>query len=617
MEARPRLTLPAHGEGGARRVVVLSYFLVFLGAGVYLPYFPLYLAHLGFGGWQIGVIVGMQPALRWTSALGWAWAADRWRMRRRLLVLAAVGGTLCFVPLLVAREFATVALACAAIGILHGPLIPMLDATVIDHLPRLGDDYGRLRLWGSVSFVIGALASAPLVVAFSPSVVPLLLFLPAIGLGPALARLPAEQAGPAWGAPPPWALLTPALRAFLATAFLLQVSSGAWAGFFAVHTTALGFSVTVPGFTWGLAVMGEIGLFFWGRRLGAWLAPPQLILLVLGVTVVRWGLTAFARSEPLVVGLQLGHAVTFSAFHLAAVLLLARLVPPESSTGGQALYGGIAFGLGGTLGLGLAGALVDRIGTSALFGLEAVAALLAVPPALRLRRLVAGRHAGAIALAVCLGALFWFGLGLRASFEGDVSPAAVQAWVGSLGWRGPGLYVGLLVFRQFLLLPAALLLPVGGLCFGAVLGTLLGTAGIVLSAALKFGVARAVGRRWLRSRLGGRFRRLEARVERLGPALVGVATAHPVGPLSPLHWGAGLSSMAASAFLVAVAIGAPVRAFAYAFFGSAVDDPGSTHFLAASALLGAGTLLPLLHPGFRRRVLGRRATAAAHPAAAP
>jgi PPP family 3-phenylpropionic acid transporter len=325
------------------------------------------------------------------STIGWAWAADRWRIRHRLLVTAAVAGTLFFGPLLLVRDFFSMVAVCGAIGLLHGPLIPMLDATVMDHLPRLGGDYGRLRLWGSVAFVVGALASAPLVRNVSPAIVPLLLALPALGLGPALARLPREQIERPWRSQPPWMLITPPLAAFLATAFLLQVSSGAWSGFFAVHTTALGFSPVAPGLAYGLAVVAEIGLFFWGRRVLERIPPADLIVLVLLITVGRWALTAVARSEPLVIALQLGHAVTFSAFHLATVLLLARLVPPESRTGGQALYGAAAFGLGGSAGLALAGLLVDRIGTAALFGVEAGVALAGVVPALRLRHLVGAR----------------------------------------------------------------------------------------------------------------------------------------------------------------------------------------------------------------------------------
>ncbi len=373
----------------SRRSVAVAYFLAFLGLGVVLPYFPLYLDHLGYAGWQIGAIVGLQPVLRWTSALGWAHVADRWRVRRRLLVLAGLGGALVVLPLLAVRRFAAVAAVSTAIGLVHGPIIPMLDATVMDHLPGLGGDYGRLRLWGSLGFVVGALASAPLVGRFSPAVVPVLLLLAALPLAPALARLPREQAAPAGRSPAPWTLLTPPLRAFLTTAFLLQVSSGAWTGFYAVHTTSLGFPDTVPGLTWGLAVIAEIALFFWGARLVERVAPSQLIVVVLVLTAVRWALTAAARSEAVVVALQTGHAITFSAFHLASVLLLSRLVPAESRTGGQALYGGIAYGLGGTAGLALAGALVDRIGTSRVFALEAVVALAALVPAARLRRLVA------------------------------------------------------------------------------------------------------------------------------------------------------------------------------------------------------------------------------------
>lgn len=67
--------------------------------------------------------------------------------------------------------------------------------------------------------------------------------------------------------------------------------------------------------------------------------------------------------------------------------LLARLVPPESSTGGQALYGLVGFGLGGSAGLWVAGALVERLGTAGLFAFEAVVAGVGLVPALRLLRL--------------------------------------------------------------------------------------------------------------------------------------------------------------------------------------------------------------------------------------
>jgi PPP family 3-phenylpropionic acid transporter len=83
-----------------RRTVVLAYALTFVGAGVYLPYFPLYLGHLGYSGTEIGVVLGLQPLLRWGSALLFGWAADRWRIRHRLLIASATLAVAMFVPLL-------------------------------------------------------------------------------------------------------------------------------------------------------------------------------------------------------------------------------------------------------------------------------------------------------------------------------------------------------------------------------------------------------------------------------------------------------------------------------------------------------------------------------------
>ncbi len=369
-----------------RLAVAVAYFSMFFGAGVWAPYFPLYLTHLGFSGGEVGVVIGFAPLLRWTGAIAWGYVADRWRCRHQVLVGAATIGLLFFVPLLFVRSFTSILAVLTCINLFHGTIMPMIDATVIDHLQRLGGHYGRLRLWGSLGFIAGSLISAPVVQWLSPSVVPALLLAPGAFMIVALYFLPREQVGHAGLFRAPWRLLNPSLSAFLATAFLLQLSSGAWGGFFAVHTASLGFSSSIPGITWGLAVIIEVGLLFWGRQIVERFDAAKLILFTLAVTVLRWALTALATHEVAVVALQLAHSITFAVFHLAALLLLTRLVPPENSTSGQALYGLIAFGFGGSSGLTLAGALVDHIGTRVLFGVEAVIALAAVAPALVLSR---------------------------------------------------------------------------------------------------------------------------------------------------------------------------------------------------------------------------------------
>lgn len=186
----------------------------------------------------------------------------------------------------------------------------------------------------------------------------------------------------------------------------------------------------------------------------------------------------------------------------------------------------------------------------------------------------------------------------------ELSPGGIQDAVVRLGWRGPLVFFLLTTFRQFLAIPAWLLLPAGGLCFGLALGTALGGGALVVSGCLKFGLARWLGREWLRTRFGARFERLEHRVDRLGPVVIGLSTAHPLGVLSPFHWGAGLSSIPFTSFVVALVLGAPVRAFAFSAFGAALADPSTTEFLTVTVTLGVLALLPLAHPAVRARLFG-------------
>ena len=216
-------------------------------------------------------------------------------------------------------------------------------------------------------------------------------------------------------------------------------------------------------------------------------------------------------------------------------------------------------------------------------------------------------------LLVVVVALFAVGRAVRSQLGVEVRAESLRDWVQSLGLVAPVLYVGLVTFRQFLLIPSVLLLAAGGLVFGAALGTLLGGAGIVFSAVFGFTLARTLGREWLRVRMGGRLAALERQSQRVGPLLVGLATAHPFGPMTAFHWGAGLASVAWLPFVAVVLVAGPARAFLLSTLGASLGEPHSPRFWATTAALVAAVLLPLAHPGVRRRLLPRASPSATSP----
>jgi uncharacterized membrane protein YdjX (TVP38/TMEM64 family) len=214
------------------------------------------------------------------------------------------------------------------------------------------------------------------------------------------------------------------------------------------------------------------------------------------------------------------------------------------------------------------------------------------------------RRAPWVLLAVIV-ALFAAGRAVRSQLGVEIRAESLRDWVQGLGLVAPVIYVGLVAFRQFLLIPSLLLLAAGGLVFGAALGTLLGGIGVIFSAVFGFTLARTLGREWVRVRLAGQLGAIERHTQRVGPLVVGLATAHPLGPMTAFHWGAGLASVAWLPFLAVVLVAGPARAFLLSSFGASLGEPQSPRFWATTAGLVAAVLLPLAHPGVRRRLLPR------------
>jgi uncharacterized membrane protein YdjX (TVP38/TMEM64 family) len=207
-------------------------------------------------------------------------------------------------------------------------------------------------------------------------------------------------------------------------------------------------------------------------------------------------------------------------------------------------------------------------------------------------------------LAVVAAAVF-AGRSVRTQLGVDYAPESLQAFIESLGVAAPLMFLAIVIFRQVLLLPSMLVLTAGGLAFGPWLGTLLGGLGILISGLLLFGVGHGIGGAWVQDWIGERFAGFEKRVNAAGPALIGLSTAHPMGPMTPFHWAAGLSTIRALPFAMAITVGGLFRSFAYALFGSTLTDIGSKEFYVASVVLVALAALPLLNRSVRETVFAR------------
>jgi PPP family 3-phenylpropionic acid transporter len=272
-------------------------------------------------------------------------------------------------------------------------LMPLGD-TVTLALSRTGGlDYGRIRAWGSVSFILASLAAGTVLAHTSgEQVLPLVLGASAVLMiaccgvpsGDSLTRRGSEEVARRPGI----AQLAgdPRFWGFVTTAAALQASHQLYYGFGSLYWRSLGLSDATIGWLWAEGVTAEILLFWQGRHLLQHLRPTGLLALGGLAGVIRWSLAGLVVSLPAIAALQLLHALTFGASYLGAMHYLSRAVPPPAAASAQTLFAAASSGIGGLVMIAAGTLYADWGGHAYLFMALLSAAGLA--GALRLRRAV-------------------------------------------------------------------------------------------------------------------------------------------------------------------------------------------------------------------------------------
>lgn len=355
----------------------ILYGTIFMVIGVQLPYWPVWLAGRGMEPGAIGVLLG---AVFWAKVItnpSIGHFVDAYGRRKAVMIGLAAASLGAFSLYTVADGF----WALLAIGVIGGSLfaglMPLAETLTMTLTAQGRLDYGRVRLWGSLTFIGGSLLGGWLLQQFSTPEIVLWMIL--AGLSTALAAtviLPDPPMRSSGLPRPPFRVLfvhRPTLL-FLAVASLTQASHTVYYGFATLHWRDAGLNGTLIGSLWALGVIAEIVLFAFSGRVVARLGSEHLLLFGAAGGVVRWTALAWTSDPLLLVPAQLLHAATFGCTHLGAMHFIARHVQPGLQARAQATYSSTAMGLAPGLGLLAAGPLYGAFGGFAFFAATAAAA---------------------------------------------------------------------------------------------------------------------------------------------------------------------------------------------------------------------------------------------------
>jgi len=346
----------------------------FLVIGVQLPFWPVWLAGHGLDPQQIAAVFAAAIWAKVVATPAIGALADRIGHRRA--VMAGLAGIAClaYAALWPVRGLWPLLALNLVAGVAQSALLPLGDAVTLAAVRERGLDYGRIRVWGSLSFVLAsigggaALAAMPAPEGPDNRVLALVLIASLLLVGACLA-IPSDRAERRRGTAR-WEAVRQLLsdRRFwllVVSASALQASHQVYYGFGTLYWRGLGFPDTVIGVLWAEGVVAEVVLFWYGAPVVARLGPLGLLALGGAGGIVRWSLMGLVPGLPAAAALQLLHALTFGASHLGAMYMLARSVPPEAAASAQSLYAALSAGLGSGLVMLAAGTLYAAYGGQA------------------------------------------------------------------------------------------------------------------------------------------------------------------------------------------------------------------------------------------------------------
>jgi PPP family 3-phenylpropionic acid transporter len=369
------------GQRQLRARLAAFYFAYFLMLGGIAPFFSLYLAHLGFSGVEIGMLLALQPLSRVIAPPAWAWLADHQGSRRPLVRMTTAAAALSCAGLLVAKSFGGLFVVIVLLNAFWCAALPLVEATTMANLKgRLGD-YGRIRVWGSVSFVVSVALLGQLLDITGIQWLPVfLVVLFSINAG-ASWILPVDRAQHHHEEHPPMSVILrrPEVLALFAACFLMALAHGPYNTFYSIHLVDHGYSKSAVGWMWALSVVAEIVVFWLMPALLRRFSIPAIMGFSLGCAVVRFLVIGwFPDSLPLMAAAQTLHAATFGAHHAAALAAIHHFFRGRTQSRGQALYTSFGFGAGGVLGGLASGWLWQHAGPQVTFTAASAVALLAL-----------------------------------------------------------------------------------------------------------------------------------------------------------------------------------------------------------------------------------------------
>ena len=364
--------------------VALFYGALFVFYGMHTPFLPVWLNWRGLSAAEMSAIIAAPLFLRIFVSPLVAMAADNSGLHRRYLV-ALAWFSLAFVLILAtATAFWPILLLATALMLCNSTIMPLIETIAVAGVRHRGLDYGRMRLWGSLTFVGANFFGGFVIAGLGGGAGIWLVALGCLLTTAASHILPRDErfedaikpATPLWKSSALHSLLAQReFCVFLVAAGLVMAAHAMFFTFGILIWEKQGLSAAWCGTLWALGVAAEVVLFAMSGRAVSRVGAARLIVIGAAASIVRWAVMAFDPPLAVLIPLQLLHGATYGASHIGAIHFIHHAVARDKQGTAQALYATIASGVAMGCATLIAGWLYGSAGSFAYFAMAAISAI--------------------------------------------------------------------------------------------------------------------------------------------------------------------------------------------------------------------------------------------------
>ena len=144
-----------------------NYFWYFGILGLVVPFLSVFLDGRGFTSLEIGEILAVITATKIVAPSLWAQLADRTGKQLKIVQVGALLSLLSFSFIIWTMSYWPLIFSLAMFSLFWTAILPQIEVMTLNSIRRSAKIYARIRLWGSIGFIVVAMVSGELIERYS------------------------------------------------------------------------------------------------------------------------------------------------------------------------------------------------------------------------------------------------------------------------------------------------------------------------------------------------------------------------------------------------------------------------------------------------------------------